>query len=151
MLASMLPVSNDQNVNADHLIQTSQFKQRTKNQQWNLLSKSLELYFLWLLSMMVIYALMFAVLLSIRRSKRSQKTTGNRERKEHEQTSSNTVISINDKDLYPILNLAGDQSSFYLKYLDVDKISQSKSQDSRQARKTKDRKDMLADITGDRP
>ncbi|GCF01515.1 hypothetical protein ZYGM_000947 [Zygosaccharomyces mellis] len=151
MLASMLPVSNDQNVNADHLIQTSQFKQRTKNQQWNLLSKSLELYFLWLLSMMVIYALMFAILLSIRRSKRSQKTTGNRERKEHEQTSSNTVISINDKDLYPILNLAGDQSSFYLKYLDVDKISQSKSQDSRQARKTKDRKDMLADITGDRP
>lgn len=151
MLASMLPVSNDQNVNADHLIQTSQFKQHTKNQQWNLLSKSLELYFLWLLSMMVIYALMFAVLLSIRRSKRSQKTTGNRERKEHEQTSSNTVISINDKDLYPILNLAGDQSSFYLKYLDVDKISQSKSQDSRQARKTKDRKDMLADITGDRP
>ncbi|GAV56144.1 hypothetical protein ZYGR_0BA00500 [Zygosaccharomyces rouxii] len=133
MVALALPmISDDQNLNADISMKDLQFEQHTKNQQWNLLSKSLEFYFLWLLSMMVIYALTFAVLLYIRSSKRSEEKAANGKGIENEQTSGNTVVSINDKDLYPILNLAGDQSSFYLKYLDVDKIPKSKNQNSDQ-------------------
>lgn len=122
MVSLALPkMDDDLTINAGILVDDSQLEQYAGNQQWDLLSKSLEIYFLWLLSMMIIYALIFAMLMYVRNSKENQETNDRKSGK-NEQNSDNTAISINDRDLYPILNLAGDQSNFYLKYLDVGRI-----------------------------
>ena len=98
--------------------------------------------------MMVIYALTLAALLYIRGTKHNQEVA-NGKGSGNEQKSGNTVVSINDKDLYPILNLAGDQSSFYLKYLDVDQIPKSKNQDLRRTKNTNDGEEVLKEMIGD--
>lgn len=150
MVSLELPtITDDQIFNANNLTMDPLLEHHTENQQWNLLSTSLEIYFLWLLSMMIIYALTFALLLYIRSYKRNQEATTKGKRDENVPTSGNTVVSINDKDLYPILNLAGDKTSAYLKPLDVGKISKPNDQDLGEAKKTNHGKEILTDTKGE--
>lgn len=103
-------------------------EQHIKNQQWSILGKALEIYLLWFLTLMIIYALVFACLLYLKGQK-APNVANSAQETESAQTSGNTITNLNNKDLYPVLNVAGDQSSFYLKYLDVDRISKSKQAD----------------------
>ncbi|AQZ17570.1 (ZYRO0G16434g) [Zygosaccharomyces parabailii] len=100
-------------------------EQHIKNQQWSILGKALEIYLLWFLTLMIVYALVFAGLLYLKGQK-APNIANNAQETASAQTSGNTVTNLNNKDLYPVLNVAGDQSSFYLRYLDVDQISKSK-------------------------
>ncbi|CDF89172.1 ZYBA0S03-10880g1_1 [Zygosaccharomyces bailii CLIB 213] len=103
-------------------------EQHIKNQQWSILGKALEIYLLWFLTLMILYALVFAGLLYLKGQK-APNVANSAQETESAQTSGNTITNLNNKDLYPVLNVAGDQSSFYLKYLDVDRISKSKQAD----------------------
>ncbi|AQZ15944.1 (ZYRO0G16434g) [Zygosaccharomyces parabailii] len=103
-------------------------EQHIKNQQWSILGKALEIYLLWFLTLMIVYALVFAGLLYLKGQK-APNVANSAQETESAQTSGNTITNLNNKDLYPVLNVAGDQSSFYLKYLDVDRISKSKQAD----------------------
>lgn len=121
-----LPITKDDgNLDTAFLSNDFDIEQYHSNQQWSMLGKALEIYLLWFLTLMILYALAFAGLMYVRSQKKSH-AASSAQASEAEQTSGNTLMSINDKDLYPILNLAGGQSSVYLKYLDIDQISNSK-------------------------
>lgn len=125
---AQLPLSitnDDGNLDTVFLSNDFDIEQYHSNQQWSMLGKALEIYLLWFLALMILYALAFAGLMYVRSQKKSH-AASSAQASEAEQTSGNTLMSLNDKDLYPILNLAGGQSSVYLKYLDVDQISNSK-------------------------
>lgn len=90
-----------------------------RSEQWSIVLGSLKVFVLCFFAVLLLFGLCMGVLIYVRNKEKVRSgTAGN-------STGGSSPVSLDDSDLYPILNIAGDNRTTYLKYLDLQRISEN--------------------------
>lgn len=93
-------------------------EEQLRSEQWSMVLESLRVFTSCFFSVLLLFGLFLGVMMYMKNRKMVRSgTTGN-------SAGGISPVSLEDSDLYPILNIAGDNRTTYLKYLDLQRLSE---------------------------